>query len=301
MAVESVRTVGSRESALGVGASVLAAIGWGFAGIFAKLTTASALVLTFYRMWIGAAMLSAVVLLSGRRLTWRVLRASSLGGVLLCADMAMFFSAIKLTSVAVATVISALQPALVMSVAGPLLAERVSARDVAWTAVALGGVATVVVGAGVPTHGALVGDLLAVGSLFAWAAYFVVSKRARHDLNALEYTAGVTTVGAVSMTVVVLVSGQSVSQVQAGDWLWIMLLAIVPGSAHLLMNWAHRFMDASVSSVIGSANPIVAAGAGYVVLGQPLTALQIAGGLVGIGAVAVVAARRRQPLESPIE
>jgi len=37
------------------------------------------------------------------------------------------------------------------------------------------------------------------------------------------------------------------------------------------------------------------------ILGQPLTAVQVGAGLVGIGAIAVVAARHRQPVESPLE
>jgi drug/metabolite transporter (DMT)-like permease len=103
------------------------------------------------------------------------------------------------------------------------------------------------------------------------------------------------------LTPIVLLSGQSLARVKAGDWLWICLLAVVPGSAHLIMNWAHRYVDASVSSVIGSSNPIVAAVAAMAILGQPLTAVQVGAGLVGIGAIAVVAARHRQPVESPLE
>jgi drug/metabolite transporter (DMT)-like permease len=101
------------------------------------------------------------------------------------------------------------------------------------------------------------------------------------------------------MVPIVLLSGQSLARVKAGDWLWISLLAIVPGSAHLMMNWAHRYVDASISSVIGSSNPIVAAVAALVILGQPLTAVQVSGGLVGLVAIAVVASRHRQPAETP--
>jgi drug/metabolite transporter (DMT)-like permease len=126
-----------------------------------------------------------------------------------------------------------------------------------------------------------------------------VSKHARVLQDSLEYTLGVTTVAAVTLTPIVLLSGQSLGRVKSGDWLWISLLAIVPGSAHLLMNWAHRYVDASVSSVIGSSNPIFAAVAAMVILGQPLTAVQVCGGLAGIAAIGVVAARHRQPAESP--
>jgi drug/metabolite transporter (DMT)-like permease len=294
------RLTGSERRPIGLAASVLAAVGWGFGAIFARLTSAPGLVLTFYRVWLGVVLLSIVVYASGRRLSWSTLRASWLGGIFLAGDMAMFFSAVKLTSVVDATVIGAFQPALVLVAARPLFGERMGRRDVFWILMAIAGVGTAVLGPGVASHHQLVGDLLAVGALLSWSAYWLVSKHARARQDALEYTAGVTIVAALTVTPIVLVSGQSLSRVEAGDWLWICLLAVVPGSAHLLMNWAHRYVDASVSSVIGSSNPIVAAVAAVVILGQPLTAVQVFGGLAGIAAIAVVATRHRQPAESPV-
>jgi drug/metabolite transporter (DMT)-like permease len=291
----------STGTATGVGASALAAFGWGFAGIFGSLTSTSGIILTFYRCWLGAGLIVAATLLSGRRFDWRVLRTSALGGMLLCADMVCFFSAIKLTSVAVATVIGALQPVLVMLAAGPFVGERIDRWNLAWTILAVAGVGVIVVGAGAPSGDQRLGDLLALGSLAAWAAYFVVAKRASPKMEALEYTAGVTTVAALSTTVVVLVSGQSLARVQAGDWVWIALLAVIPTGAHLLMNVAHRYLDVSISSVIASSNPIVAAVAAWIILGQSLGAVQVAGGAVGVAAIAIVAARGGQPVASPVE
>lgn len=301
MSTLTARSSGSRHRAIGLGASLLASFGWGFSAVFATLTSAPGLVLTFYRLWLGSLLLSVLVYSSGRRLSWATLRASLPGGIFLAGDMAMFFSAIKLTSVVDATVIGAVQPALVVIAARPLFGERMSRWDAAWILLAIAGVTSAVVGPGVKSHHQLVGDLLAVGALLAWSAYWLVTKRARARQNALEYTAGVTIVAAMALTVIVLVSGQSLARVEAGDWLWISLLAVVPGSAHLMMNWAHRYVDASVSSVIGSSNPIFAAGAAAIILGQRLTAIQIVGGLVGLAAIAVVATRHRHPAESPLE
>lgn len=265
------------------------------------MTFAPGLVLTFYRLWLGAALLSVVVYASGRRLSVANLRASMFGGFFLAGDMALFFSAVKLTSVVDATVIGAVQPALVLIAARYLFKERMGPWDVFWIFVAIGGVCAAVIGPGVTSRHELTGDLLAVGSLLSWSAYWLVSKRARETQHALDYTAGVTIVAALVVTAVVLCSGQSLGRVQAGDWLWISLLAVVPGGAHLLMNWAHRYVDASVSSLIGSSNPIVAAAAAVVILGQSLTIIQIGCGLGAIVAIVIVATRHRQPAESLLE
>ena len=163
----------------------------------------------------------------------------------------MFFCAVKLTSVVDATVIGAVQPALVLIAARYLFRERMGRWDVFWIFLAIAGVSAAVIGPGVASRSELNGDLLAVGSLLSWSAYWLVSKHTRESQHTLDYTAGVTIVAALILTPIVLLSGQSLARVDAGDWLWIALLAVVPGGAHLAMNWAHRYVDASVSSVIG--------------------------------------------------
>src|ERR1035441_6125660 len=84
---------------IGLGATMLAAVSWGFTGIFAVLASAPGLVVTFYRLWLAAALVVIVLYASGRRLTWAVMRASWLGGVFLASDIALFIVAVKLTSV----------------------------------------------------------------------------------------------------------------------------------------------------------------------------------------------------------
>jgi drug/metabolite transporter (DMT)-like permease len=286
---------------MGLGVSALAAVLWGFGGIFVALTFAPGLVLAFYRLWMGAALLYIVVYASGRRLTWAVARATWLGGVFLAGDMALFYSAVKLTSIVDVTVIGAFQPALVLIAARRLFGERMGRWDVVWIAVAMAGVATAVLGPGVTSHHELIGDLLAMGALLSFSAYWLVSKHARQLHDAMEYTAGVTIAAAVTITPVVLLSSESLGRVKVGDWLWILLLTVVPGGGHLMMNWAHRYVDASVSSAISCLSPLVAAVVAIPILGQPLTGIQVGGVLVGLAAIAVVAARHRQPVQSQIE
>jgi drug/metabolite transporter (DMT)-like permease len=242
-------------------------------------------------------LVGALLAFTHRQLDWATFWRTVPGGVLLCGDMAMFFSAVKLTSIADATVIGALQPALVRFVAGPLFGERPLRADVLWTSVAIAG--AVVLGTGGTGKHQVLGDLLAFGALCSWTGYWLVSKKARlagrttHDdepggtatrqaIGTIEYTSGVMLVAAAAM-----------------DWLWIGLTTLVPGSAHLVLNWAHRFVRVTVSSVIVSVNPVVAAGAAAVVLNQSLGPLQIIGGLAAILAVAVVA--RRAASVDPVE
>ena len=279
----------------GLAASVFSSIMWGFGGIFAVLAFAQGFVLTFYRLWIASFILAAIVYSTGRRLTWSNMRASWLGGIFLAGNMAMFFSAVKDTSVVNVTVIGAFQPALVLLVARRLFGERMGRWDVLWIFLAIAGVSVAVIGQGASRPHSLSGDLMAVVALLCWSAYWLVSKHARVSQNAMEYTAGVTIMASIVMTPVVLFSGQSLTRVRSGDWIWILLMAIVPGGAHLVMNWAHRYVDASVSSAIDCLNPLIAAVAAFLILNQPLGDVQIFGLLIAIVAIAVITARHHEP------
>jgi drug/metabolite transporter (DMT)-like permease len=290
----------------GLGASAVATFVWGLSGVFVVLTTQPALVAALERMWLGVPLVAVLLMVSRRRLCWPVLWRSLPGGVLLCGDIALYFSAVKLTSIADATIIGALQPVLVLFIAKPLFHEKVRFADMAWTALAIGGMAAVVLGStGAMAHHGAIGDLLAVGSLCCWTGYWLVSKRARTPrrnetsgaasttggIGNIEYTAGVMLIAAVAMIPVTLLSREHLTAGTLQDWLWLSLLALLPGAAHLLANWAHRFVDVSVSSVIVSVNPVIAAGAAAVVLHQSLDGSQTAGGLIAVLAVLMLARR----------
>jgi drug/metabolite transporter (DMT)-like permease len=280
----------------GLAAVIVGTVAWGSTGIFVKEIRLDALPLTFCRMWLGVVLFGALLLVRRRPLSLAVLSRSVVAGLFLAADIALFFSALKLTSVAVATVIGALQPALVLMVAGRMFGERVGWRVVAWTLISIVGITAVAVGPGVPSGEHLTGDALAVGSLIAFTGYWLVSKRViGASADSDRYTFGVMLVAAVVMTPVALLSGGRLVPARPADWFWLALLAVVPGSGHLLFNFAHRFVDVSVSSVVSAGNPIVASLLALVVLGEPLDAVQVAGGIVAVLAIAAVARYAASP------
>ena len=124
--------------------------------------------MAFYRLWLGAALLTTITYASGKRLTWSTLRATWLGGIFLAGDMTMFYSAVRLTSIVDVSVIGAFQPALVLLVARPLFGERMSRADVGWIILAMAGVSVAVIGPGAAGHHRVLGDLLAVGALLSF-------------------------------------------------------------------------------------------------------------------------------------
>jgi len=290
---------GVRSSRLGASAVLTAVLVWAFTNTLIKLSSQPALSFALYRLWLGAATLFVLLALAGRRLTRPVVRASAPGGALLGVEIAFFFSAVKHTSIADVTVISALQPALVLLVAGPLFGELVTRREVAWTLASLAGVALVAVGSSGTPVWSLKGDLFAVGSLFAWTAYFLVSKRARQSVPAIEYMTVVTATSALVITPIALLSGQPLGGLGASDWAFLALFVAGASGGHLLVAWAHSSVDVTVSSLLMLAQPVVSSLAALVILGERLTRLEMAGGAVVLGSLAAVVTHAARIGEAP--
>lgn len=292
MATRTANDTSSDLAGFGLAAAVVAVIAWGFGGVLVKLTAMEGLALSFARLWLGFLVMLPVMVVARRRLTWVALRRSALGGLFLGSDVVLFFSSLKLTSVADVTLIGALQPALVLLVAGPWFGERVGIREVGWTIAAVAGTGVVIAGAaGTPAWSPL-GDLLAVGALFAFTGYFLVTKRARQSVGTLEYMTGVMLVAALVATPLALASGQDLRPGRAVDWLWLAVFVLVPGAGgHALMGWAQRYVDVSVTSLVVVGMPVVAAVAALLVLGEPLTVPQVLGGLLVLVSISAILRR----------
>jgi drug/metabolite transporter (DMT)-like permease len=69
----------------------------------------------------------------------------------------------------------------------------------------------------------------------------------------------------------------------------------------MLIAWAHRYVDVTVSSLLMLGVPIVAAISAWVLLDEPLGALQIAGGALTIAALAMIAMRPPSSKIDPVE
>lgn len=282
----------SREATLAIVAVGLAVLTWGWSSVASKTVSATGLVVSFYRLWLAVPFLWLVPLVSPAvrgRLDGRWLRASLVGGLLFGVHQLLYFTSLMETTVATVSIVGALQPALVLLVAGRWFGEPVTRASLLWSGVALAGTLLVVVGA----HGApgwsVRGDVLAVSNLFAFTGYFLASKRFREGVPPLDYVVGMTTVSALFILGVCLATGQALSSPAGDDWLVLWGLAIVSGTGgHLLTNWAHAHASALVISIMFLGTPVLGSVGAALVLDEPLGPAQVVGGAIVLGAIAKI-------------
>lgn len=279
-------------------------LAWGMGPPVTKLISAPALVGVSMRFWLSIPVTWAIVYATGRRMTPEVLRRTALAGALFGINMAFVFAALHHASVAVLSVISALQPGVVLLVAGPVLGERPTRWHVAWTLVGVAGVAVVVLGGDKEVRGDTVGILFGGGSMLTFTAYYVLNRKVRSttSIDPFQWMAGVTLFAGLAITPLALgtLSMDDYRQLAGADWLYLAFVAGVVGIlGHTMMSWAHRFIPASRSSLYLLSMNVVAVGAAWPIHDEPVSVVQAAGGVIVLGAVAAVVGRPAAAVRAP--
>ncbi len=265
-------------------------VGWSASGVISKgLAELGPLAVTFWRMWLYCIIVLAFLRLNGSPLKLNSIKVSLWGGVSLAFDIMFFFTAIRLTTIANATVMSSLQPVLMLFLAPRLFGERPRGRHWALNGVAIVGVVVVVLGSsGVPDWSPL-GDAVALLALFAWTGYFLFSKICSTKISSAQYTGATALICSIVVTPFALFSGQVFVVPSSGAWVWLVVLAIVPGfMSHMLMNWSLARIAAWLASTLTLTIPVTSTVLAWVFLNEQVNALQFVGMGVVITALSVV-------------
>lgn len=282
----------------GIPAAAIAMIGWAASGVIAKgITELGALSVVFWRMWIYTAIVLVFLKSRGTPLTVRSIKLSLKGGISLGIDVTLFFAAIRLTTIANATVIGSCQPLFMMILGGRLFGEHPRRNDWVYALIALGGVAIVMFGsAGLPEWSP-VGDLLSMVTLVAWTGYFVFSKKTRDQIDSFQYTGATALLASIVTTPFAVFSGQVFDMPSPSAWLWLVILSIGPGfTSHMLMNWSIGEIPAWLASTLTLAIPVSATLMAWVFLGEEVAGLQFVGMavvLVALGALVLGQSKSR--------
>lgn len=301
-AIAAPTPVSPEARSIGVVAVLMATVFWSFGGVLGKSTGASGIVLSFWRLWIAFTVLLAITAVLRRWPSWADLRASAPAGVLFGLNLCVFFITLQHTSIAVALIIGALSPVLVLPYAVAFMGEHVTTLKAACALVAVTGVVVAVIAAPSPADGnstKLVGYLWAVASLLCWVAYMLLTKRVRDRVETVRFLTSVSGVAAITVSLLVVVTSSELGQISGAGWWWVGLLAIGPGIAgHGLVTWAQPRVDASVTTLLIQAEPVGASIAAWVFLNERISVLQASAMAVVIAALCVLAYRESR--ESPI-
>lgn len=180
-------------------------------------------------------------------------------GAFLALHFATWIASVDMTSIASSTVLVNLQPIFVLAAGALVLGEKSSRASVLFVGITIVGCAVLSFGdARVGTHH-LFGDGLAfLGAVFV-AGYMIIGRLVRQRLTARAYTLIVYSASTVGLLVLDLITGTPLWPFPLTDWLLFAALAVFCTLlGHSLLNWALKYVKASVvaTSVLGE--PVIA-------------------------------------------
>ncbi len=274
------------ELSRGLLAAAVAVTAWGASSVIAKVLPQGALAIAAYRFMTYFVVISIWRATRRQYLSWDAFKKSIPGGLLLAADVAFFFTAIKLTTVVNATIIGALQPLILTAYGVRFLGERLRRADMILGLVALAGVVIIVLAGSNSGDANIWGDLAAVGALASWSAYFVFAKRADGVVSPTDYTLAAALIVALANAPLALAFGQSLAWPAWSDWLWLIGMALGAGLlGHNMMNWSIVRIPLWLGSTMTLLVPLVSSAIAWIFLDEPLNPTQIIAMVVALAAI----------------
>ncbi len=273
---------------------------WGLGPPVSKLITAPSVIAVLYRFWLSVPVLYLLAKFTGHRLSMDTIKRTAFAGAAFGINLVFVFLTINEAAIAVLSVIAALQPGMILLIAGRYLGERPTAWHVLWTIVGVGGTVVVVLGGGKAFEVSGLAIIYSLISQLFFTFYFVETKRVRSriQIDSIEWMAGVTLFAALTVTPWALLTSTREDYLAVGglDWLWLAFIIIFTGGlGHVLMAWVTKYIDASRSSLYLLSMNIVAIGAAWLIHDEPLSLLQLLGGAIVFAAVGAVVSRPAQP------
>jgi drug/metabolite transporter (DMT)-like permease len=280
--------------------AAIAGIAW--SAIFVRWAEIPGSASAFYRVLIAGAVL----------IPWRLARGATTpapnraaiwtavaGGVFFALDLALWNTAVMRTQAAVASILGNNTPIFVGLMTWLVLRRRPRASFWIGLALALAGAIAIMsadlghreaAGPSTPLGtGSLSGDLLALAASVFFAAYLMTTERVRETMDTLTFNTLAIAGSIVTLLLICLAMGVPMIGYPARTWLALAGLGLVSQlGAYYALVYALGHLPATITSVGLLAQVPCTAILAALFLGEPLTAIQLAGGAIVLAGIYVV-------------
>jgi drug/metabolite transporter (DMT)-like permease len=283
---------------LAVAALFAGAAAIGTSAVLVKLTDVGPVSSAFWRVALALPVLWLWARMSDRgpedRADPKAFRLLALTGFFFAGDLAVWHWSIVLTSVANATLLANCAPIFVTLAAWLLFRRVPRAQFVVGLATAIAGMALLLRGDFGHSGSQLVGDALGIVTAMFYAAYQLTVTRARKAISTARIMAVSGAVTAAILLPIALASGERFFPATAAGWTPLVALALISqAGGQSLIAYAMAHLPATFSSVGLLLQPVVAAALAWIVLGESLTTMAIAGGVLVLAGIRIAHAAGR--------
>ncbi len=263
-------------------ALVAGAVAMGISPIFVRLADVGPFTSAFWRVGLALPLLYAWTRIADgpERKAARFTKPAILAGLAFAGDLFFWHLAIVHTSVANATFFATCAPIWVVLFGWLLFGERVKANVLAGLALCLAGGAALLAQSFQLKPAGAVGDLFGVATGVFFGLYFLAVQAARKSVSAARLTFEASVVTAAILFVVAVVAEHAMWPATLGGLAALLAMAWISHTGGQgLLSIALGRLPAAFSSLVIFLEAIAAAGFGWAILGEPVSAMQALGGI----------------------
>jgi len=214
--------------------------------------------------------------------------AIGMGGIGYVGQAACFFTALHYASAGLVALLLYAYPTLVVILSAIFLGQRLTSRRVALLVASFAGLALMLGGgSGTPT-----GIALGLSAAAIYSVYILVGSRELSGTDALASTTVICLSAAGTLAIASLFIE---TRLPATTWGWASIAALgVVGSVVAILAFfaGLKRVGPSTASVVSTFEPVFTAVLAWIVLGETLSAAQLAGGALVVGTAAMLARGR---------
>jgi drug/metabolite transporter (DMT)-like permease len=231
-----------------------------------------------------------------RRWDPRSLKWAIFPGLFLGLHFAFWIGSLKFTTVASSVVLVSTSPIFVGIGGWIFLGERLNP-------ILLLGIVLSVIGSGLISYGdmtasrdALLGDGMALLGALGASGYFLAGRKLRRDQELVAYILPVYSAAAALLILLSLAFRKPFFGYSSITYVLFLLLALIPQLiGHTTLNWALKYLPASLVAITTLGEPVGSSILAYFLLGESLTVLKIVGGLTIFAGIVIALSRNVSP------
>ncbi len=262
---------------------------FGTIALFVKFIDMPSAEIALFRAAIALVTVGVMKLFSGKRLSFKEVRGDLpvllLSGTMIGLNWVLLFEAYHHTTVSVATICYYFAPVVVMIASPVLFKERVTKKQAFCFAMATVGI-VLITGIGEPGKGGgdALGIALGLGAALMYASVVLLNKRVKNvsgmDKTLIQFAGAV----AVLLPYVLFTGGMTIAKREALEIAALFVLGVVhTGVCFYWFFSALSKLKGQEAAILSYIDPLVSIVLSVLVLGETITALQIAGGGLVLG------------------
>ncbi len=270
---------------IAIGALLLGATAIGTSALFVKVSETGPVATAFWRVFLALPFLwlwSAIEQRAQHSASFAQQRGLMIAtGLFFAGDLAVWHWSIMLTSVANSTLLANLAPIFVALAAWLLFRQQLRRKFLLGLAIAVTGMAMLIGGDFQLQGTELIGDALGVVTAMFYAGYQLTMTRLRARVATSTVMAWSGLVTALVLLPIALLSGEQMLPHSTMGWWKLAGLALISQVAgQSLIAYAMAHLPATFSSVGLLFQPVMATLFAWLILGESVSSLQLAGGII---------------------